>query len=134
VDTHQQKISHLKALYHLATADNVLSKVEGIYIKNVAERLGVDIDELKNFDPRIEPTLELPDREYKVYALFHRLAIIIMIDNLIDEREKRFCFSMGIKMGLHPNAVGEIIDHVIMNGSMNTTPAEVMGIFRKYLN
>ena len=134
MDTHQQKISHLKALYHLATADNVLSKVEGIYIKNVAERLGVDIDELKNFDPRIEPTLELPDREYKVYALFHRLAIIIMIDNLIDEQEKRFCFSMGIKMGLHPNAVGEIIDHVIAHGSMNTTPAEVMGIFRKYLN
>ena len=134
MDTYQQKISHLKALYHLASADNVLSKVEGIYIRNVAERLGVDIDELKNFDPRIEPTLELPDREYKVYALFHRLAIIIMIDNLIDEREKRYCFSMGIKMGLHPNAVGEIIDHVIVNGSMNTTPAEVMGIFRKYLN
>jgi len=134
VDNHQQKVSHLKALYHLAAADDVLSKVEGIYIKNVAERLGVSLEELINFDPKIEPTLELPDREYKVYALFHRLAIIIMIDNAIDEREKHYCFTMGIKMGLHPNAVGEIIDYVIAKGSMNATPAEVMGIFRKYLN
>ena len=134
MDTYQQKISHLKALYHLAVADNVLSKVEAVYIKNVAERLGVDLAELGNFDPAIEPTLELPDREYKVYAVFHRLAIIIMVDNLIDDREKHYCFSMGIKMGLHPNAVGEIIEHVIANGSMNTTPADVMDIFRKYLN
>ena len=134
MDSHQQKISHLKALYHLAAADGILSKVEGIYIKNVAERLGVNLEELVTFDPKIEPTLELPDKEYKIYALFHRLAIIIMIDNSIDEREKHYCFTMGIKMGLHPNAVGEIIDHVIARGSMNVTPAEVMGIFRKYLN
>jgi len=134
VDTHQQKISHLKALYHLAAADGILSKVEGIYIKNVAERLGVSLDELLSFDPKTEPTLALPDREYKIYALFHRLAIIIMIDNSIDERERRYCFTMGIKMGLHPNAIGEIIDHVIARGSMNVTPAEVMNIFRKYLS
>jgi hypothetical protein len=134
VDSHQQKISHLKALYHLAAADDVLSKIEGIYIKNVAERLGVSLDELMNFNPKIEPTLELPDKEYKIYALFHRLAIIIMIDNAIDEREKHYCFTMGIKMGLHPNAVGEIIEHVVARGSMNVMPAEVMGIFRKYLN
>jgi len=134
VDNHQQKISHLKALYHLAAADGVLSKVEGIYIKNVAERLGVSPGELMNFDPKMEPTLELPDREYKIYALFHRLAIIIMIDDAIDEREKHYCFTLGIKMGLHPNAVGEIIDHVIARGSMNVTPSEVMNIFRKYLN
>ncbi|HEY5747794.1 MAG TPA: hypothetical protein VIU12_17090 [Chryseolinea sp.] len=132
MDNHQQKISHLKALYYLAAADDVLSKVEGIYIKNVAERLGVTLEELINFDPKIEPTLELPDKEYKIYALFHRLAI--MIDNTIDEREKHYCFTMGIKMGLHPNAVGEIIDHIIAKGSMNVTPAEVMDIFRKYLN
>lgn len=134
MDNHQQKISHLKALYHLAAADGVLSKVEGIYIKNVAERLGVNLEELINFDPKIEPTLELPDREYKIYALFHRLAIIIMIDNTVDERERHYCFTLGIKMGLHPNAVGEIIDHIIAKGSMNVTPAEVMNIFRKYLS
>jgi len=133
VDTHKQKVSHLKALYHLACADNVLTKVEAIYIKNVAERLGVNLEELKKFDPS-EPLLELPDREYKIYSLFHRLAIIIMVDNVINENEKRYCFNLGIKMGLHPNAVGEIIDHVIAHGASGALPQEIMAIFRKYLN
>ena len=133
VDSHQQKISHLKALYHLACADTILTKAEVIYIKNVAERLGIQASELENFDPR-EPDLELPDREYKIYALFHRLAIIIMIDNALNEREKQYCFNLGIKMGLHPNAVGEIIHHIAEKGSMEVMPTEIMNIFRKYLN
>jgi hypothetical protein len=133
VDTHSQKISHLKALYHLACADNELSKVEAVYIKNVAERLGVHPQELLHLEPG-EPKLVLPDREYKVYAVFHRLVIIITIDSNLSERERHYCFNLGIKMGLHPNAIGEIIDHVEAKGSLEATPAEVMNIFRKYLS
>jgi hypothetical protein len=81
-----------------------------------------------------EPVLDLPKYEYKIYALFHRLAIVIMIDNSINEKEKRYCFNLGIKMGLHPNAVGEIIEHAIGHGAAHTLPKDVMDIFRKYLN
>ena len=133
MDTHKQKISHLKALYHLACADNVLTKVEAVYIKNVAERLGIKAEELLNFE-QVEPDWELPDREYKIYALFHRLAIIIMIDNAVSDRERHYCFNLGIKMGLHPNAVGEIIDHIETRGTMDVMPSEVMNIFRKYMS
>lgn len=133
MDNYEQKISHLKALYHLACADNVLTKVEAVYIKNVAERLGIQSEELLNFEQG-EPKLELPDREYKIYALFHRLAIIIMIDNTMSDRERHYCFNLGIRMGLHPNAIGEIIDHIETRGSMDVMPAEIMDIFRKYLS
>jgi DnaJ-domain-containing protein 1 len=132
LDTHQQKISHLKALYHLACADNVYSRAEAIFIRNVANRLGVDEKELENFDGS-EPELELPDREYKIYALFHRLAIIIMIDNEVREQEKQYCFNLGIKMGLHPNAITEVLT-LVEDGDVGTAPHEVMDIFRKYLS
>jgi hypothetical protein len=104
-----------------------------VYIKNVAERLGVDMKELEHFDGS-EPELSLPDREYKIYALFHRLAIIIMVDDVIHEKEKTYCFNLGIKMGLHPNAINEIIEHVIAHGPFATLPEQVMGIFKKYSN
>lgn len=133
MDNYKQKISHLKALYHLACADDVLTKAEVIYIKNVAERLGIKMEDLENLNPG-EPELELPDREYKIYALFHRLAIIILIDDSLSERERQYCFNMGIKMGLHPNAIGEIIDHITAKGTMEVMPAEIMTIFKKYLN
>lgn len=133
MDTRAQKISLLRSLYHLASADNELKKVELVYIKNVAKFIGIDVVELEALRPR-EPELELPDREYKVYAIFHRLAAIIMIDGDITEREHRYCFNLGIKMGLHPNAVGEIISLIEVKGVMNVMPSEIMNIFRKFLS
>jgi len=133
MDSQQQKISHLRALYHLACADEVLTDVEGEYIKNVAERLGIPLEELSKLDP-YEPTLELPNREYKNYILFHRLALIVMIDNTLSERERQYCFNLGIKMGLHPNAVGEIIDYIALQGTIDSKSSEVMAIFKRYLS
>ena len=133
MDSHQQKISHLRALYHLACADEGLTDVEGEYIKNVAERLGIPLEELSKLDP-YEPTLELPNREYKNYILFHRLALIGMIDNVLSESERQNCFNLGIKMGLHPNAVGEIIDYVASQGTIDSKSSDVMAIFKRYLS
>jgi hypothetical protein len=133
MDNHKQKISHLKALYHLACADNVLTKAETIYIKKVAEHLGVGEHELSSFTGA-EPDLELPDQEYKIYALFHRLAIVVMIDNELSEVERTYCFNLGVKMGLHPNAIGEIIDLIEVKGAIGTMPGEIIAIFKKYQN
>ncbi len=133
MDSHSQKISHLNALYHIACADRDLSDIEVAYIRNVAERIGAPLSDLSELSSG-EPDLDLPNREYKIYGLFHRLVLILMIDGKTDEREQRYCFNLGIKMGLHPNAVNEIIDFAAAHGSSRTTPKEVMAIFRKYLN
>ena len=131
MDSYNQKISHLKALYHLAHADNVLSKAELVYIKQVAKRLGINPKELDKFEVD-EPDLHLPDTEFKTQVLFHRLAILIMIDNEVTDRERHYCANLGIKMGLHPNAVHEIIDYVSIRGAFDATPDEIIAIFRKY--
>ena len=133
MDTYQQKLSHLKALYHLACIDKELSKEEATYIMNVAERLGVDPELLVDFDGS-EPDLELPDKQYKLYAVFHRLVMVIMIDNVANEVEKKYCFDLGIKMGLHPNAVIEVIQYVLTEGPLNSEPTKILAIFRKYLS
>jgi DnaJ-domain-containing protein 1 len=131
VDTYNQKISHLKALYHLACADNFISKAEAIFIRNVAERMGVNAEELEKFDAS-EPDLDLPDTEFKTQVLFHRLAIIIMIDNEVTDRERQYCINLGIRMGLHPNAIAEIIDVIETRGTMHVMPNEIIKIFKKY--
>ena len=71
LDSHNQKISLLRSLYYLANADNDLKEIELVYIKNATERLGVSLENLKNIGPD-EPELELPDKGYKIYGLFHR--------------------------------------------------------------
>ena len=133
MDTYKQKVAHLQLIYHLACADTIITKAELVYIRNVAERLGVDLAELEKFNSA-EPELELPDKEYKLYSLFHRLVIIIMVDNEVTETEKRYCFNLGVKMGLHPNAIGEIMEYIITNGPMYSLPQEITAIFRKYMS
>ena len=133
MDTYQQKLSHLKALYHLACVDNELTKGEATYIMNVAERLGVDPEELVDCDGS-EPDLHLPDKQFKLYAVFHRLVMVIMIDNVANEIEKKYCFDLGIKMGLHPNAVIEVIQYVVAEGPFSAEPTKILAIFRKYLS
>jgi hypothetical protein len=132
VETYQQKISHLKALYHLACADNIYTRSEAVYIRSVAQRFGIDEAELQNFDGS-EPDLELPGHEHKLYSLFHRLAVVIMVDNEITTQEKEYCFNLGVKMGLHPSAINEIIASV-EDGDFGAAPNDVTDIFRKYLN
>ena len=130
--TREQKISHLQTLYHLALSDGRIGKEEAVYIRIVAESLQIPLEILENYKEG-EQGLVLPDREYKLYSLFHRLAIIIMVDGSVHEAEKRTCFDLGIKMGLHPNAVGEIIHHVMTENSPES-PQEIITIFKRYLN
>lgn len=113
--------------------DNELIREEATDIMKVAERLGIDAEELAEFDGG-EPELHLPDRQYKLYAVFHRLVMVIMIDNVANEVEKKYCFDLGIKMGLHPNAVIEVIQYVVKEGPFEAVPAEILAIFRKYLS
>lgn len=131
--THQQKINHLKMLYHAANSDGVYSKGEVIFIRRVAENLGVDIKELENLDVK-DFDLELPDREYLIYSLFHRLALIVLVDNEVNESERHFCLDMGVRMGLHPQSVNEILDYIIENGAFNASPESIIAIFKKYSN
>ena len=60
--------------------------------------------------------------------------MVIMIDNVANEVEKKYCFDLGIKMGLHPNAVIEVIQYVVTEGPFNAEPTKILAIFRKYLS
>jgi hypothetical protein len=57
-----------------------------------------------------------------------------MIDNVANDIERKYCFDLGIKMGLHPNAVIEVIQYVVTHGAFNAPPDEILRIFRKYLS
>jgi hypothetical protein len=67
------------------------------------------------------------------YFYISLLVIIVMIDHEMDENVRLYCFNLGIKMELHPHAIGEILDHLHTRGTMNSLPEEVIAIFRKYL-
>lgn len=131
--TQEEKINHLKMLYHAANSDGIYNRAEVIYITQVADSLGVDLTELENLSAS-DFDLDLPDKEYKLYSLFHRLTLIMLVDNNVNDTERHFCFDMGVRMGLHPQSINEVIDYVIKQGVFSASPKHIIEIFKKYSN
>ncbi len=128
----EEKLSHLYQLYQLAIEDGVLSQIELAFIKNIAERLEIDLEEVEKYKPHPNKLI-LPDQEYKIIPLFHRLTLLMCIDTVATESEKDFCFQMGIRMGLHPQAVTETIGLIIEYGT-SLTPESITEVFNKFSN
>ena len=131
--THEQKTNHLKPLYRMALRDGEVRRSESIFIQKVAEKLNVDLKVLDNvIDEPID--FVLPNREFKIYSLFHRLILIMLVDGKAANEEIEFCINMGVRMGLHPQAVNEIVRLLIKQGPMQTDSKAIVDIFKRFWN
>ncbi|MFW5762044.1 MAG: hypothetical protein ACOCXH_13800 [Cyclobacteriaceae bacterium] len=132
---YKEKLSHLNDLIRLSRIDGYESSIESNFIESVAERLGVsgrDLDDLKN--GQIEVDFFPPKYEYQIIPQFHRIILLMGIDRMIYKEEIHFCMELGLRMGLNPNAVKEIVDKMIFYPN-NIIPAEELeSIFKKYYN
>ncbi|MTI19861.1 hypothetical protein E1176_02380 [Fulvivirga sp. RKSG066] len=131
--SYKEKLSHLADLMALAHADEETSKIEATYVKVVAKKLGVDMLDLAKIET-LGTERDLPENEFQIIPLFHRLLILMNIDMDLDERELLFCRNLGIKMGLNPSAVSEIIELAGKNRGRHLQPGEINEIFKKYCN
>jgi hypothetical protein len=132
---YKEKLSHLKDLIQLSRVDGYESTIESNFIDSVAERLGVDgndLDHLKTGE--IDVDFSPPKYEYQIIPQFHRIVLLMGIDRMIYKEEIQFCMDLGLKMGLNPSAVKEIVDKMIFYPN-NIIPAEELeSIFKKYYN
>lgn len=132
---YQEKLSHINDLIQLARVDGYQSKIETNFIDSVADRLGVekqDLEDLKTEKLKIK--FSPPRYEYEIIPQFHRIVLLMGIDRMIYKEEVNFCRELGLKLGLNPSAVNEIIDKMIFYPN-NIIPAdELETIFKKYYN
>jgi len=132
---YKEKLSHLNDLIQLSRVDGYESTIESNFIESVAERLGVAIDDLNNLKKGdIVIDFSPPKYEYQIIPQFHRIVLLMGIDRMIYKEEIQFCMDLGLKMGLNPSAVKEIVDKMIFYPN-NIIPAEELeNIFKKYYN
>jgi len=131
--TREEKLSHLVDLMALAKSDEEIYKIESVYIKKVAERLGVDELTLAQAET-LGAEKAIPKSEAQIIPLFHRLLILMSIDRDVDHRELHFCKDLGIRMGLNPSAVNEIILLSSTGIPEYLDPDRINAIFKKYYN
>ena len=130
---HQEKLSLLQDLIALSKADNNVSFMETQFISSIALGLGVSSDELKKI---IESPIKYnpQDREIDRIIQFYRLLLLMSVDTDHHEKEVEFCKNLGLKMGLNPIAINEVIKRILASEKGMLPPQELISIFQTYHN
>ena len=133
VNQHQEKLSLLQDLIVLSKADNNVSFMEAQFINSIVLGLGVSADELQKI---IESPIKYDpqDREIDRIIQFYRLLLLMGVDTEHHKAEVDFCKQIGLKMGLNPIAIEEVIKRILASEKGMLPPNEIIGIFHTYHN
>jgi uncharacterized tellurite resistance protein B-like protein len=130
---HQEKLSLLQDLIALSKADNNLSFMETQFINSVAMTMGISFEELQYI--KDNPIAFNPqNKEIDRITQFYRLLLLMGVDSDHHEKEVEFCKNLGLKMGLNPIAINEVIKRILASKKGMLPPQELISIFQTYHN
>ena len=126
---HQEKLSLLQDLIALSKADNNVSFMETQFINSVAMTMGISPSELQNL--KNNPiAYNPPNPEIDRITQFYRLLLLMGVDSDHHEKEVEFCKNLGLKMGLNPIAINEVVKRLLASEKGMLPPNDVIEIFQ----
>jgi hypothetical protein len=132
-EEHQEKLGLLSQLIKLARADEEVREIEYSFLGSIAAQLGISEDEFKGlFDAYI--AFEPPEFEFDRVVQLHRLVLLMNVDLEIDDEEINSIRNCGLKLGLHPLAVEEILDCMHDYPNKMIPPVKLISIFQTFHN
>ena len=130
---HDEKLSLLQDLINLSKVDEKVTYMEQNFIFTIAQGLGIDKVEMEEL---LKNPIDFTPQENEMDRIthFYRLLLMMGVDQESHIREQEFCKEIGLKMGLNPIAMKEIIDRILASESHQLTPQEIIEIFKAYHN
>ncbi len=127
------KLGILTELIKLAKADNELRDMEFQFLLSLASQMGVSKNEfIQLFEQYIE--FLPPKLEFDRILQFHRLVLVMNVDQDTNDKEIEYIKQAGIRMGLNPLATNEIL-RIMENYPNKVVPTDVlMKVFRSFHN
>lgn len=130
---HHEKLSLLTQLIQLAKVDSDIRDSEYQFLSAIANQLGVSSEEFNGlFDEYI--SFQPPAYEFDRIVQFHRLVLLMNIDQVIDEKQLNMIKTMGVRLGLQPLAVAEVLDTMHDYPNNMLPPEKLIAIFRTFQN
>ncbi|MEL4307643.1 TerB family tellurite resistance protein [Joostella sp. CR20] len=129
-----QKLSLLAEMIALVNADKVVHEQEYAFIKTIATHLGVSETELETLFNNTSTPYVPPVPESQRILQFHRLVLLMNIDQENHPEEIQRLKEFGLRMGLSPFATNQVLK--VMNNYPNKViPPEVLiDIFKTHYN
>jgi hypothetical protein len=132
-DPKKSRLSLLSDLIRLAKADGEVQNIEFDFMLQMAIQLGVTTEEFKSlFEKYID---EVPPKlESDRIIQFHRLVLLMNVDEEAEIQEIEYIKQAGIKMGLNPLATNHILKIMCDYPKRIIPTQKLIEIFKLYHN
>ncbi|TXN35079.1 TerB family tellurite resistance protein [Flagellimonas hymeniacidonis] len=131
--TYEEKLSILSQMIAFARVDYSLKDSEYDFLLGVATNLGVDKSTFDVLLKEKSPKVVLKSQAERIVQ-FHRLLLLMNIDQEQHEKEIRTLHNIGLSMGLPPSAIMQVLE-VMHNYPNKVVPPDVLiNIFKAHYN
>ena len=133
MSTYEEKLSILSEMIAFAKVDNTVKDVEYNFLLSVATQLEVN----KNiFDSLFEREAEhiAPKSQAERILQFHRLLLLMNVDEVLHEVEINRIHNIGLSMGLHHSAIEQVLSIMHRYPNKIVPPNVLIDIFKAHYN
>jgi hypothetical protein len=133
MSSYQEKLSILSELINFARIDHRLNEKELDFLRAISRRLDVDESVFESLVRSPLPTLKLESLSDRLVQ-FHRLFMLMNIDEDQDPSEVEALYNYGLSMGLPVSAIRQLLE-VMHEYPDRIVPADVIvKIFHAHYN
>lgn len=133
MNTRKEKLSILSEMIAFAEIDGTVKDPEYNFLLGVASQLGV---ERTTFDALFENQSEhvIPKTEGDRILQFHRLVLLMSVDQVQKEAEVGRIHNIGLGMGLPPSAIDQVLSVMHQYPNNVVPPSVLIDIFKAHYN
>ena len=129
----KEKLSLLTELIKLARCDHKVREQEYEFLLTIAQSINVSKED---FDSLFEKHIEFmpPESEFDRILQFHRLVLLMNVDQETSDLEIKFIKDIGIRLGLNPFATNQVLAEMNLYPEKVIPPEKLIEIFKAHYN
>ena len=133
MSSYEEKLSILSEMIAFARADYSIKDSEYDFLLGVAHQLGVDKE---TFDTLFEVKVEkiIPKTQAERILQFHRLVLLMNVDQEQHHIEVSKLHNIGLGMGLPPSAIEQVLTIMHQYPNKIVPPEVLINIFKAHYN
>ena len=128
-----EKLSLLSEMIQFAKADNNFKEMEYNFILAVAEQIGVSKEEVDLLKENKAEKKHLKPESQRILQ-FHRLVLLMNVDQEASDAELVSIKKIGLSMGLRPEAIDTVLEEMHNYPNKVIPPQELIAIFSRFYN
>lgn len=133
MNAREEKLRMLSDLIDLAKADDNVNEIERNFLVTVAEQMGLSPDDFTEA-MRVENAGVSAKSETERIIQFHRLVLLMNVDQESAQEELELVKNLALKMGLNPMAVNKVLRTMHNYPNKVLPPNVLIEIFKENFN